>query len=861
MSFTQNVIRRVLPNGLTLLVERVNSAPVVAVVTHVRAGYFDEPDEWVGISHVLEHMYFKGTARRGPGEIARETQRAGGYINAGTIYDKTVYYTVLPSAGNGLAQALDMQADALSNAALDKEELGRELEVIVQEAKRKLDSPWAVASERLYELLFRVHRMRRWRIGTEEGLRRLTRDDLWRYCTTRYTPGRVVVGIVGDLDPDTALARAELAFGSWDRPDADVPGSPAEPAGSTARFRLLHGDVERPLGRLGWRTVGMLHPDAAALDAAAGSLGAGRGSSLYRAVRLPGLAHAAAASHYSPADVGVFEIGIEGEGERIDAAMERCLATVAALADAGPSPDELARVRALTETHWARRLEGMDGRASLFCEAQSLGDVHLADELYRRALAVEPADVQRVAGAYLRMADVSGVLYLSTGGQTRFTEHWPPTVAPRAMSPLGTPTLDGAPQRVASGTLSRHAGEIVRWSGAGADVLFRSKRGSGIVTVGLHFAGVPSRETPGSAGISWLATRAALRGAGALGAEALGMAAELMGGGLSASTSAETTGWWMTVAVGRLRDAVRLMRLVALDPTFEPAALEIEREQQAGDARSQRDDMFRYPIQQALHQAFGDDAYGLPTLGTPESVMALTDDAVRQWSAAAGSRRAAVVVVGDLRWNDALAAVAPLADWQVEDGLRDAPGPPRWSAGRGQERRAKTQSALAMAFPARPFASLDRYPLTVLSAVLSGMAGRLFDELRERRSLAYAVAVLPWLARRSGSLITYIAMSPAREAEARDAMLEELGRVHREPPDAAELERARNYAAGLVDVRRQHGAALAGELLDAWVQGALDAVPVAAERLRAVSVDDVVRVAEEVLDPDRRAEYVVRGRA
>src|SRR5690242_10629468 len=149
-----NVTRVILPNGLTVLAKRDPSAPVVAVVTHVRAGYFDEPDEWIGIAHVLEHMFFNGTARRGVGDIARETQALGGYLNAGTIYDKTYYYTVLPSAGDGLAKALDIQADALMNSALDPGELTRELEVIIQEAKRKLDNPPAVTVETLYELLF-----------------------------------------------------------------------------------------------------------------------------------------------------------------------------------------------------------------------------------------------------------------------------------------------------------------------------------------------------------------------------------------------------------------------------------------------------------------------------------------------------------------------------------------------------------------------------------------------------------------------------------------------------------------------------------------------------------------------------------
>src|SRR4051812_47227988 len=167
MPFTDNVLRTVLPNGLTLLIQRDASAPVVAVVTHVRAGYFDEPDEWVGIAHVLEHMFFKGTRKRGPGDLARETQMLGGYLNASTIYDKTVYHTVLPAAEGALERAVDIQSDALMNSVLDQDELSRELEVVIQEAKRKLDNPPALATETLYQQLFQVHRMRRWRIGTE----------------------------------------------------------------------------------------------------------------------------------------------------------------------------------------------------------------------------------------------------------------------------------------------------------------------------------------------------------------------------------------------------------------------------------------------------------------------------------------------------------------------------------------------------------------------------------------------------------------------------------------------------------------------------------------------------------------------
>src|SRR4051812_31154167 len=119
------VHKTVLSNGLTVLIRRDTSAPVVAIVTYVNAGYFDETDDVVGIAHVLEHMYFKGTPTRGVGAIAKETKSSGGYLNASTIYDHTVYYTVLPSSG--LVAGLEIQADAYANSVIDGGELARGL--------------------------------------------------------------------------------------------------------------------------------------------------------------------------------------------------------------------------------------------------------------------------------------------------------------------------------------------------------------------------------------------------------------------------------------------------------------------------------------------------------------------------------------------------------------------------------------------------------------------------------------------------------------------------------------------------------------------------------------------------------------
>src|SRR4029078_7263975 len=201
-----------LSNGLTVLIRRDRSAPVVAIVTFVSAGDFDETDDLVGIAHVLEPMYFKGTPTRGVGEIAKQTKAVGGYLNAGTIYDHTSYYTVLPSSS--FVQGLDVQSDAYARSLIDADELARELEVIIQEAKRKADNPGAVATETLYELLHDRHRMRRWRIGSRAGLSTLTRDALVGFYRNFYHPGNTILSIVGDVDPEIALAEGRGGYGS-----------------------------------------------------------------------------------------------------------------------------------------------------------------------------------------------------------------------------------------------------------------------------------------------------------------------------------------------------------------------------------------------------------------------------------------------------------------------------------------------------------------------------------------------------------------------------------------------------------------------------------------------------------------------
>ena len=862
--WTDGVVREVLPNGLTLLAQQDRSAPAVAVVTHVKAGFFDEPDRWVGISHVLEHMFFKGTPSRGLGQIARDTKAAGGYLNASTSYDHTTYFAVLPA--RSLAAGIAVQADALRNALIDAGELARELQVIIQEAKRKLDTPSAVAYETLHEVMFDRHRIRRWRIGYESQLAGFTRDDLWGYYSSRYVPGRTIVAIVGDVPVDRMLALARDAYESWSaRPGADDP-SPEEPPREGVRARTMRGDIAQAELALGWRAVPPTHPDAAPLDLAAAVLGSGRGSWLYRALREPGIVTGITAHSYAPTEVGVFAVTADLDPERLGQAVDGIAETSARLALAGPSDGELDRARTLLLSRWVRRLEPMEGRAAALAAAEALGGVGELEREYAALVGATPADVRTAARRYLSPESVSAVAYLPKGrGADLNADSLARAFAVTQLRVVPTPEPVVPVRRKQS---LRDAGSVrartLHVALPGADLLLRHKAGVPAVTLGVY-APRCDLDPPARAGVGALAARSAIRGAGGLDAAALAFAAERLGGTLGASVASDWVGFGMTILAERLADGAALLRAVYAEPAFNAAAIETERALMVAEATYVADDMFRFPFQLAFRAAFGDQGYGLPANGIPETLAAIAPDDVRRWHAdVLLGARPVVVAVGEVdvdRAADALAATfGELTARASADGFPSHP----WALGLEPVERSvareKAQSALAMVFRGPARRQSERHAAEVWAAVASGLGGRLFEALRDRRSLAYTVMASAWQKGRAGALVTYIATSPERETEARSAMLDELGRFAREPVTDAELTQAASYLAGQAEVRQQSGSAVAGELVEAWLIGeGLDELAEPGAAYLRVTAAQVQEVADRSLRTGARAEGVVRG--
>ena len=175
------------------------------------------------------------------------------------------------------------------------------------------------------------------------------------------------------------------------------------------------------------------------------------------------------------------------------------------------------------------------------------------------------------------------------------------------------------------------------------------------------------------------------------------------------------------------------------------------------------------------------------------------------------------------------------------------------------EQRDKAQTAMVLAWPA-PLRSDDtRFDLAMLAGVASGLGGRFFEELRDKQSLCYTVHATASERRAAGTFHTYIATSPEKEMAARQGLLHEIEKLRDAPVTAEELERAKTYAIGMHQIRQQSGGAVLGEIVDAWMFGALRELDEFPSRVRAVTTTAIRDTARKYLDPDRRVEGIVRG--
>ena len=834
------VERTILANGLTLLVKRDPSAALASVQVWVKTGSQHEGAYLgAGLSHYLEHMLFKGTARRAGREISATVQAHGGYINAYTTFDRTVYYIDLPSEHTGVA--IDLLADAVLHSTLPADEAAKEKDVILREIAMTRDDPDNRLWDALFATAFREHPYRQPIIGHREVFAAVTRDDLLAYYRARYVPNNLVVVVVGDIDPAAVRADVERHFGTAPRVRLAPVLVPEEPKQLAPRRDHRFEDVEITRAVLAWPIPGLAHADAPVLDLLAMVLGNGDSSVLWQEIReKTGLVHAIDASSWNPGTTGLFCLSYTCDAAKREEAAAAIRAALARCLRRGFTAAQLRKaVRQLVVGEINSR-KTMSGQASRLGVAEVVvGDLDHSRTFFEAVRKVRPADLVRALRTYLPAARLIEV------------------------------SLN--PAAAAAGAVANAAAAIPRPEFSeiklpnGARLLLQPDRRLPNLHLRFLMQGGPLFETPGRRGATGLLATLLTKDTRKRSAAAVAERIEEVGGAFFPFSGNNSLGLVAEVLPPDFDRALEILADAVLAPAFKPAAFELERDAQVAALLQDDDDVVQLTRRRGRARFFGNHPLALDAQGDPAGLKALTPADLRDLHrrlcvgpntvlAVAGDFDPAKLLPKLKAFLQRIPAGKPLA-------IPPVPAPESLPAACGAwvEKEPREQAVVMQAFAGPTVHSPDFYVGEMADELFSGMASRLFERVREEKGLAYFVRSGRVTGLDAGMFYFFAGTQPGKENEVLAEIDAEVARVKAGEIDAAELGRCQ---ARLKAARRQSLQTNSARAMQAGLN-ALQGQPINDwknydARIDAVTVGELAAFAARYFDAARRMQLVVR---
>jgi len=776
-----HTLTRVLPNGFTVLVEPDHSAPVASVQVWVQSGSIHE-GQWLGagLSHLLEHMIFKGTEKRGPNEIARAVQEAGGYVNAYTSFDRTVYWIDVPA--DGTATAIELLADATLNSILPEGEFAKEQEVIRREFAMGFDDPNRMSTELMLSTAFSASPYRHPIIGHLEVFNHLTRDDLVAYYRTRYTPENMFLVVTGNVDAAQIFSDAKKWFGLAPRrvqPPLFIPHEPPQ-----LGRREAHDEFGTELTRcsLVWHIPPVTHPDTAPLDVLATVLGGGRSTPLHLELREKhNLVHHISAYSYMAGEMGLFGIDFLCEPGKRSEAQSAVLGIVERYRGQAASSSEVTKARKSILADQLSNLSTARGRASdiggswLLARNPDLGSEYL-DHVGR----VEASDLQRVAREYL--------------------------VESKATITSLNP----------KGSLDRTVKEIARPGGRsierftlpnGLRVLVCEDRKLPLINLVSVFRGGLLAETAETNGVTALAARTLIKGTTRRDGEQLNDEIEAVGGQIRADSGNNSFSVSVEVMKSDLRLGLDILSDVLIHAAFPEEEIAREKEDQIAAIKAE-DEQITTIARHAMRRAvFGNHPYGLRSNGTEESVETLTRAQLLAFrDTCVTAKNGVLAIFGDVSLEEVRALTAEMFG-PLPTGELLMTNPPVASALTSAielvAHEPKQQAVLMAGFRGADALSPDRVALELIDTASSDMSSRFFHRIREELGLAYFVGAAQMMGFAPGIFTFYLGTDPAKVDLVRKNFDEEIASLAEDGLTEAELLRAKKKLIGGEAIRNQ----------------------------------------------------------
>jgi len=825
-----------LDNGLVIIVREDHSAPVVSAQAWCAAGSIHE-GRWLGagLSHVLEHMLFKGTTTRPGSRIDQEVQEAGGYMNAYTSFDRTVYHIDVPNTG--ARTAIDILCDIMQHATLPPDELAKELDVIRREMDMGQDNPASRSGRRLFETAYTKSPYRFTIIGYPDIFNELKPENIRDYYTEKYAPNNVFYVVAGDVKNDEVIAQIKTAYEKTKARALPPNYLPSEPKQTAPREIIEEAPIELGHFHFAWHIPELRHPDVPVLDVLAVLLGSGRSSRLYQQVReRQGVVHHVDAWTYNPGSTGLFGMSAVVDADKFTAARDAMLAEIERIKSMSVSADEVQKAvkQFVSATLSARKT--MEG------QAQNLGgnwlaanDLNFSERYLAAVKNVSHNDVQRVARHYLTAENRT--LY---------------ALLPNDTSPKISAAIEkNTDHPVQKFTLSNGLRLLVKEDHRLPFVEFRAAFKGGVLA-----------ENSGNNGITLMLGKMLLQGTQKRSAERIATEIESVGGHIDSYGGNNSFGVNAEVLSDDFGTGLDLLADVLLNPIFPAASLEREREVQIANISARKDDLLKSASVAMRRTLFGETGYGLDSLGTEESVGKISAADLKSFHRTfTAPNNCVLAIYGDVKANEVKAAVEKAfsswgmnrnSEFKIQDlELKESK--------RVEETRDKKQAVLVIGFRGTTLFDADRYALELIQESCSDLGSRLFLRVREKLGLAYYVGAQNFMGLAPGYFAFYTGTEPSKAAQVETELLKEAELLRTEGLSEEELKRAKAKIIGQKKIARQELGGLAqAQALDELYGLGFAYGDTEDAKFEAVTLEQVKAAAQKFLRPDAFVVSIVK---
>ncbi len=873
-----------LSNGIPVILQHLDS-PAAATYWWVKTGSADEAPQEAGFAHFLEHMLFKDasakeTGRASTGKMARTIESLGGDINAYTSFDQTVYHVTCA------AQHWEKVLDAFGGIAKPQkfltEDFTREREVILEELRKNEDSPGRQLFQNLFSLTFSKHPYGKPVIGFVKTLKAAKTAQLEAFYRRNYVSGKMGIVLAGPIQDVKGTRKKELIrylekhFGNrvLKQKASPLRSRPVETEiQKQSKWRVQPFDVKTPTVSISFRVPGLDHDDIPALDLLGGVLGSGEMSRLYQKLFYQAaLVTDVSGGMYVPKDPGMLYFQAEMDSlEKLNPAMKAILEELKRIGEDGPTDEELSRVLVNAESerlYATQTSDGMAGRVGFL--KFIMGDLEFDREYLDQLRLVDSLKIKEVARKYLDYRRMSGVV-LVPKAEANFDTSEMEKYANDLLNPhvegveVKLPPVLSAELKTSRGVKSGELPIEFAQLSSGIRVCYLPRPSSQVCSVYASVLGGvrlelahPVESAEKDWGSSSMMALTWTKGTSSRDARAISAMTEGKASSLDGFSGRNSVGLQLT---GLARDWNALSDLfseVLVDPTFPKDEVEHSRRIAEDSVRSLEDHSSQLCSKLFLETLFEKHPYGKMSQGSLESLKSIGSDKLSAFHQAwLRPERLVLSVSGAVKKSSLEAWVHDLekrmqslaksgSPFLLPEKLEDEPSlkAPRWV----ERSLGREQAHILVGGLGTRITAEDRHAMRILQTLLGGQSGRLFIELREKKSLAYTVSPVSFEGIERGYCGTYIACAPQKKQEAIDGMRKVLEDLLRKPPTTQEMNRAKEFYLGRRAMDLQSDSSLATHFgLESLYQ-----IPYLSEfqmtkKIRSISAREIQQVCKKYL--------------